>query len=76
MRSAVQLRRMTSDESVISRDARGKVEPILGLAELGAKPVGQTVPRDIDIASSNRDPAAGFYAVVDSERTSPNLKTM
>jgi hypothetical protein len=47
---------------------------VLNLAELGAKPVSQTVPRDI--ASSNHDPAAGFYAVADSERTSPNLKTM
>jgi hypothetical protein len=74
--SAVQLRRTTSDDSVMSRDAQGRGEPILGHAELGARPVSQTVPRDIVIASSNRDRAASFQALAESERRSSNLKTM
>ena len=46
------------------------------LAELGAKPVGQTVPRDIVIASSNHESAADFRAAADSGRTRPTPKTM
>jgi hypothetical protein len=49
---------------------------LFNLAELGAKPVGLTVPRDIVIVSSNHDPAANFHAAADSERTRPNPKTM
>jgi hypothetical protein len=49
---------------------------LFNLAGLGAKPVGQTVPRDIVIVSSNHDPAADFHAAADSERTRPNPKTM
>jgi hypothetical protein len=49
---------------------------LFNLADLGAKPVGQTVPRDIVIVSSNHDPAADFHAAADSERARPNPKTM
>ena len=49
---------------------------LFNLAEFGAKPVGQTVPRDIVIVSSNHDPAADFHAAADPERTRPNPKTM
>lgn len=49
---------------------------LFNLAEFGAKPVGQTAPRDIVIVSSNHDPAADFHAAADSERTRPNPKTM
>jgi hypothetical protein len=52
---------------------------VLNLAALGAKPAGQTVPRDIVIASPNRDPAADFHAAADSEHsehTWPDLKTL
>jgi hypothetical protein len=49
---------------------------VLNLAELGAKPAGQMVPRDIVIVSSKHDPAANFQAAADSELTPPHLKTM
>jgi hypothetical protein len=49
---------------------------LFGLADLGAKPAGQTVPRDIVIVSSNHDQAADLHAAADSERTRPNPKTM
>ena len=49
---------------------------LFNFAEFNAKPVGQTVPRDIVIVSSNHDPAAGFHAAADSERTRPNPKAM
>jgi hypothetical protein len=49
---------------------------LFNLADLGAKPVGRTVPRDIVLVSSNHDPAAGFHAAADSERTRPNPKAM
>ena len=75
MRSAVQLWRMTSDGSVISRDARGKVEPILGLAEPGAKPVSQT-GRETSSAPHRTVIPPPVYAVAGSERTSPHLNTM
>jgi hypothetical protein len=45
------------------------VSLLFNLAELGAKPVGQAVPRDIVIVSSNHDPAADFHAAAYSERT-------
>jgi hypothetical protein len=47
---------------------------LFNLVEFGAKPVGQTVRRDIVIVSSNHDPAADFHAA--AERTRPNPKTM
>jgi hypothetical protein len=49
---------------------------LFNLAALGAKPVGQTAPRDIVIVSSNHDPAADFRAAAKSQRTRPNPKTM
>jgi hypothetical protein len=49
---------------------------LFNLAEFGAKPIGQTVPRDIVIVSSNHDPAVDFHAAADSGRTRHNPKTM
>jgi hypothetical protein len=49
---------------------------LFNFAEFNAKPVGQTVPRDIVIVSSNHDPATDFHAAAKSQRTRPNPKTM
>jgi hypothetical protein len=49
---------------------------LFSLADLGAKPVGQTVPRDIVIVSSNHDPAPDFRAAVGSECTRPTPEIM
>jgi hypothetical protein len=49
---------------------------LFNLTQLGAKPVGQTVPRDIVVVSSSRNPAADVLAADDSERTRLNPKAM
>jgi hypothetical protein len=48
---------------------------LFSLAEFGAKPVGQTVPRDVLSVSSKHDSAANFHAVAGSECTRPTPKT-
>jgi hypothetical protein len=46
---------------------------LFSLADLGAKPVGQTVPRDIVIVSSNHDPAPDFRAASECTRPTPEI---